>query len=205
MNPQARAAIAVWRTRASRGGGQRAFSVYLGLMVALVVLAPVGRAVWLSASGPEGVALLAASAAPAIASLVATALWAGAFLLGRERGPALRPPFLTHALASSDIPIAVSFRGPLLRSGASVSALCAAAAALAGAAGAAAVGGQPTIRCPAVSGTRPDRVEAVDGLCGGECGLPLADTGRPGEQQRRRQRVAGDGAGKKRGDAAMAD
>ncbi|MCS5715565.1 DUF6297 family protein [Herbiconiux sp. CPCC 205716] len=133
MSGRVRAAIAVWRARSGRAVGQSSFDLYLGLMVALVAVVPVGRAVWLSASGHEGLAVLSSPDAPAAASLLATALWAGALLLGRERGPALRSPFLTHALASSAIPVATAFRGPVLRSGALIAAACTGAAMVVGA------------------------------------------------------------------------
>ena len=132
MRSRTQAAIAIWSSRTTGRRGERSFVVYLGLMIALVAVAPIGRAVWLSASSEDGVAVLSAASAPTVAIVVTVCLWAGALLLGRERGPALRAPFPTHALAASDIPVAEAFRGPLLRSGTLVTAVCAGAAGLIG-------------------------------------------------------------------------
>lgn len=93
------------------------------LMVALVTIVPLVRAVSVIMASTEGVALLTAPAAQSVAMLATTGIWAFSLLLGRVRGPALRPSFLTHALASSNIPRAVSFRGPLLTLGAAAVAL----------------------------------------------------------------------------------
>jgi len=100
--------------------------------VTLVTVVPLGRAVSLAASSPQGVALLTTpDASSAVAALVA-GLWASFLLLGRVRGPALRPPFPTHALASSDLLRTTSFRGPFLRSAALVVASTAAVGVLIG-------------------------------------------------------------------------
>ena len=123
MTGRAAAALAIWRARNVRTRGDRAFLVYMSLMVALVTVAPVARAVWLSASSAEGIAMFASAAAPGVAVFVVAGLWAGALLLGRDRGPALLPPFPTHALASADLPRGDAFRRPVLLGGAVVSAL----------------------------------------------------------------------------------
>lgn len=103
------------------------------LMVALVTVVPVVRAVSVSMTSTEGIALLTAPAAQSVTMLATAGIWASSLLLGRVRGPALRPPFLTHALASSNLPRAVSFRAPLLRSGATAVALTTMVGALIGA------------------------------------------------------------------------
>lgn len=132
MSSRSRAAIEIWRGRTTRTLGDRAFLVYAVFMVGLVAIVPVARAVWLSATSAAGVAVFASAAAPGVTAFVAVALWAGALLLGRDRGPALLPPFLTHALATSDLPQSDTFRGPLLRAGALVTALSMLAAGLIG-------------------------------------------------------------------------
>jgi len=130
MRSRSRAAIGIWRARKVRAPGDRAYVIYAVFMVALVVVAPFARAVWLSATSPEGVALLVSPSAPGATVLVAASLWAGALLLGRDRGPALHPAFLTYALAASDLPRSDTFRGPLLRAGALVTAVTTTAAGL---------------------------------------------------------------------------
>ncbi|WP_022889876.1 hypothetical protein [Agromyces italicus] len=122
MSTASGAAIGIWRARNVRTVGDRWFLVYLVHMVALVTVAPLARAVWLSATSAEGLALLASPAAPEVTMLVVAGLWAGGLVLGRDRGPALHPPFLTHALAASDLPRSDTFRGPLLRAGVRVTA-----------------------------------------------------------------------------------
>lgn len=128
MSRRSRAVISLWRARTAGTTSDRAFAVYLLLMLALVTMIPVGRAVWLSAASPEGLALLSDAAAPEVTSLVVAALWAGALFLGSTRGPVVLPPLLTHALAVSDLPRFTAFRSPLLRSGAIITTVCAVAA-----------------------------------------------------------------------------
>ena len=128
MSHRSRAVITLWRARTAGTTRDRAFTLYLLLMLALVTMIPVGRAVWLSAASPEGLALLSDAMAPRATSLVVAALWAGALLVGSTRGPVVLPPLLTHALAVSDLPRFEAFRSPLLRSGVIVTTVCAVAA-----------------------------------------------------------------------------
>lgn len=123
MTSRATAALAIWRARNVRTTGDRAYVVYMVLMVALVTVTPVARAVWLSVTSAEGIDVLASPAAPGVTTLVVAGLWAGAMVLGRERGPALLPPLPTHAFATSDLSRSDTFRRPVLRAGAAVTAL----------------------------------------------------------------------------------
>lgn len=132
MTPQLGAALEIWRTRTRKTRGDQAYLVYAILLGVAVVIVPIVRAVWLSAVSDEGIRALSAPAAPAVAGLAAVALWAAALLLGRERGPALLAPFLSHALATSGLRRAVAFRSPVLRSAAVVIAVTTAVAVLAG-------------------------------------------------------------------------
>lgn len=91
MTSRVSAAIRIWRRRSVRTSGDRAFLAYMILMVSLVTVAPVMRAVWLSATSAEGLAVFASAAAPEVTVLVVAGLWASALLLGRDRGPALCP------------------------------------------------------------------------------------------------------------------
>lgn len=130
MSSRSRAAHSVWRARTSRAPGDRVFMMYMAFMLAVVTVIPAGRAVWLSAASPAGLALLADAAAPRVVSLAVAALWAGALTLGQDRGPVVLPPFLTYSLASSDLPRADAFRTPLLQVGTTATAVGALVAAL---------------------------------------------------------------------------
>ena len=123
MTSRVSAPVRVWRSRHARNRGDHAYLAYMTLMVALVTLVPLVRAASVTMTSTEGIAVLTTPAAPSVTMLATSGIWASALLLGRVRGPALRPPFLTHTLASSDLPRAVSFRGPLRTSGATTVAL----------------------------------------------------------------------------------
>lgn len=142
MSGRTSAAIRIWRARSVRTSGDRAYVAYLALMVAMVAVAPFARAVWLSVTSTESIAVFASPAAPGMTALVVAALWAGAVLVGRDRGPALRSPLPTYALATSDLPRSDAFRGPVQHAGATLTAVTAVLAALVavGANGSGAVG-----------------------------------------------------------------
>lgn len=101
-------------------------------MVLLVTVAPIARAVWLSVTSAEGIALFSSPAAPAVTVFVVAALWASSLLVGRDRGPALLPPFLTWALATSDLSRISTFRAVVLRAGTLVTLATTTAAGLVG-------------------------------------------------------------------------
>lgn len=122
----------IWRRRRERSEGDRAYASYACLLIALIVVLPLGRALWIAASGPSGIAVLTAGDAPAAVSAFVAALWGAALVVGRKRGPALLPPFLLHALTSSGLRRAVTLRGPLFLSATGVVAACAGSAALIG-------------------------------------------------------------------------
>ncbi|GAB3152306.1 hypothetical protein GCM10027058_20050 [Microbacterium neimengense] len=117
MSGSVRTAVALWRQRGARSGGERAFAVYLLAMVALVAVAPLVRAVWLSAAAPDGVALFADPRAPRVIALMTSVVWAAALAWGPSRGPALRPSALTYALGASALPRSRAFLGPVLTAG----------------------------------------------------------------------------------------
>ncbi|WP_153002087.1 hypothetical protein [Leucobacter chromiiresistens] len=128
-------ALALWRGRraAAGGGADRRYATYLGAMLMLVCVAPAARALWLAGSDPEVVQALTGAAAPRIAGICAAAVWIGALLVGRVRGPALRPPTLASVLARSAHSRAAAFGGAVVRSGWSLVAVTAAAGACFGA------------------------------------------------------------------------
>lgn len=123
---------AIWRARRQQTGRDNAYDVYAFLMLAVIVVVPMVRAVWVIASSPTGLAVLTSRDASAATSLIVAALWGGALLAGRKRGPALLPPFLLHALNTSSIHRALTLRQPVLRSMTIIAALCASGAVLVG-------------------------------------------------------------------------
>ena len=132
MSSRSHSAVALWNARHPRSSGDRAFAIYAVVMVALVAIAPIGRAIWLSAGSREGLALLSNGAAPTVTSAAVALMWACALVVGRDRGPAVRAPFVAYALALSDLSRFETFRGPLLRSGGIVVAVSALAAGFVG-------------------------------------------------------------------------
>lgn len=134
MSTRLRSALAIWRSRNPRPPGDLAFTIYAGLTVTAIIVFPLARAIWLFASSPAVISFLAHPSAAAWFGFIAVAVWASALLLGSKRGPALRSSFITQVLASSDIPRARSFRGPLLRAGAVTTVVITATTVLLGAA-----------------------------------------------------------------------
>lgn len=131
-----RGALAVWSAREPRTLGDAAYTFYVLVLAFGILGGPALRAVWLAATGASGRELLADPAIPALWAGLTGLAWAAALLLGRERGPALRPPFLAATLASSEISRLRAFGGPVARATAWLVAL---GAGVAGAPGAALV------------------------------------------------------------------
>ena len=132
MSTRSRAAARIWRGRRPRTRGDRAYAGYLVVLVAVVVVVPTVRAMWLGAVNPGMRDALTSPAMPGAVAWVVAVLWAGALMCGRERGPALHDPFPTYALAVSDLPRWDAFGAALLRGGAVVVALTTGAAGLVG-------------------------------------------------------------------------
>ncbi|MGW9021664.1 hypothetical protein ACWGOE_09300 [Leucobacter chromiiresistens] len=124
-------ALALWsgRRAGAGAGADRRYAIYLGAMLVLVCVAPAVRALWLAASDPEVMRVLSGAAAPRIAGACAVAVWIGALLVGRVRGPALRPPLLASVLARSAHSRAAAFGGAVVRAGLALVAVAAVAGA----------------------------------------------------------------------------
>ncbi|PFG37092.1 hypothetical protein ATL41_1840 [Flavimobilis soli] len=110
-----RGALAVWAAREPRSLSDVAYLVYVVVLTAFIVLGPGVRALWLLATGDAGVAALSDPSMPAAWAVVSGCAWLLAFVAGVERGPALRPPFLTGVLGDADASRARAFGGPVLR------------------------------------------------------------------------------------------
>ena len=112
-----RAAIAIWSGRRTRSVGDHGYAIYLGVMLALVCVAPAMRVLWLAASFEAALAVLSGPLVSMFVATTAMALWIGALFAGRVRGPAIRPPMLTYALARSGVPRVRAFGGSVARAG----------------------------------------------------------------------------------------
>lgn len=122
----------IWRARRERTGGDTAYALYAAILAVVIVVVPIVYALWGIASSPTGVTVLTSPRAPSVVSLLAAALWGGALLAGRKRGPALLPSFLLHALTSSGLRRSVALRRPVIRSAALVVAALAGSAVFVG-------------------------------------------------------------------------
>ncbi|WP_378143800.1 hypothetical protein ACFJGV_10235 [Cnuibacter sp. UC19_7] len=110
---RATAARDLRRTRGDRPpSGDRALTVYAGILALLIVGAPLVRAVVLSLSDPAVAPLLLTPEAQRGVGLILGLVAGGLVLLGGMRGPALRSAFASATLASSDVPRRQSLRGP---------------------------------------------------------------------------------------------
>lgn len=122
-NSRVRSALGLWRASHARSASDRRYAAYLGAMLSVAFVAPTARALWISASQPEVLRALATPNAPLVGGLCAAGLWIAALLAGRLRGPALRPPLLTHVFARSEHSRVSAFGGSIVRAGAVVTAV----------------------------------------------------------------------------------
>lgn len=110
-------ALAIWRSRVPRSPRSSAFVAYASLLLGITVGAPLAHVLWLGATSPDGLALLASTTTSPAVAVVTAGLWAAAVVMGRIRGPVLMPSFPLFALATSGIRRSTALRGPLLRAG----------------------------------------------------------------------------------------
>lgn len=115
MTSDLRLTLALWRSSQRRGAGERAYLAYAFGLSALVLLAPLARALALVAVDPSVVAALAPSAGSVPLLVVIASCWILALATGGVRGPIVMPPFLAHALTRGPLPRRAVFRAPLLR------------------------------------------------------------------------------------------
>lgn len=130
MMVHARLALEVWRSRKPHSAGERAYLTYSACLIGLVVIVPAVRALWGAITTAWAQTLLMSPQAASTAVGAAGFVWAAALVAGRGRGPALLPPFPTHALALSGIPRSRAFWRPVVRAGSAVTAATTCAAVL---------------------------------------------------------------------------
>lgn len=112
MRAPAGPALGVWFAGRARSTSEQAYLAYLVVMVGLVVGVPILRAVYFATSSGPG---YTASQHVLFVNVACAATWVGAIAVGRERGPALYPPVLTHAFAGSPVPRLRAFARPVVR------------------------------------------------------------------------------------------
>lgn len=130
--PQLSAARRIWRARREHTSEHKAYTFYAILLVAVIVITPTLRALWVIAGSSTGVTVLTSPHAPGVVSTITAVLWAGGLLWGRKHGPALLPPFPLYAVTSSGIRRSAVLRRPLIRSAAIIIAVLAGSAVLVG-------------------------------------------------------------------------
>lgn len=110
-------AHSIYRNRGTdRTVGQVAYGIYIAILTALLVAAPIMTTLVSAAMRPESLQVLRDPAASQVLSACGTTLLVVLYFAGSVRGPALRPPFQTFALASSSIDRGISMLQPFLRS-----------------------------------------------------------------------------------------
>lgn len=163
MNTRLAASTDIWRARRPAGAGDRAYIAYSLVMLALIVVTPVVRVLWLWLTTPAVTDALVAPGSAAIASASVLTVWAVALIVGRDRGPALAAPFLVHAWSDSDLRPRVVFRRRVLAAVVVAALLGSVVSAFVGAATGAA--GLAPVGLVAESGVRGALVGVIAAVC----------------------------------------
>ena len=115
MSSSIRASLKLWRAPRGRTAGDRAYLLYMAVLLTLVTIAPAARGIWMLVTDP----LVAARLLPAVAShdalLLVASLWAAAVVAGRFRGPVIFAPFLASVFSASALPRRVAYARPFWR------------------------------------------------------------------------------------------
>lgn len=107
-------ATGIWHGRQARDAGDRAYLAYSLVLLALVVVTPIVRAVWLQITTTKSAAALVSPSAGVVAGTIVFAIWAAALTIGQSRGPAVAAPFLVHVLVDSDLRRRTVFRSRIV-------------------------------------------------------------------------------------------
>ena len=114
MQNELRATLALWDASSPKRLTHWS-QVYVLVLVVLVAVVPVVRVIWMSAISDASIVWLTRTTTPGALMVLAVLAWTAALLVGRERGPALRPTLLAQLLALSAIPRTQAFMGPSVR------------------------------------------------------------------------------------------
>ena len=104
MSGAIRTSWQLWRAPRARTVADRAYLGYMGILLALVTIAPLARGMWMLVTDPVVTAWLLPEVASAEAALIIAAVWVAALVTGRFRGPVVFAPFLAFAFSASPIP-----------------------------------------------------------------------------------------------------
>lgn len=115
MTSRTSAALAIWHARLGKSASERAYTAYLVILAIAILGVPVGRIIWLTIVNGETSSFFTSPHAAIHAGLFAAILWSVALLCGPIRGPAVRAPFVSHVLGTSDISRVRAFGGPSIR------------------------------------------------------------------------------------------
>ncbi|WP_156156804.1 hypothetical protein [Microbacterium azadirachtae] len=89
--------------------------IYIVAIVAFAVVVPLLMLLWSWLVTPVVISALLSGGAPKSTTIVCVLLCAAGFFVGRLRGPAVRPPFLTFAFSTSPLRRNLAFGGPVAR------------------------------------------------------------------------------------------
>lgn len=115
MSGAIRTSWQLWRAPRARTVADRAYLVYMGILLALVTIAPLARGMWMLVTDPVVTAWLLPEVASAEAALIIAAVWVAALVTGRFRGPVVFAPFLAFAFSASPIPRRHAYARPFWR------------------------------------------------------------------------------------------
>ncbi len=116
MSGAIRTSWQLWRAPRARTVADRAYLVYMGILLALVTIAPLARGMWMLVTDPVVTAWLLPEVASAEAALIIAAVWVAALVTGRFRGPVVFAPFLAFAFSASPLPRRHAYARPFWRS-----------------------------------------------------------------------------------------
>lgn len=120
MTSSIRTSWQVWRAPRARTTGDRAYLLYMAVLLTLVTIAPMARGIWMLVTDPLVAARLLPAAASRDAVLLVAAVWASAVVAGQFRGPVIFAPVLASAFSVSAIPRRIAYARPFWRAATSL-------------------------------------------------------------------------------------
>ncbi|SFR33836.1 hypothetical protein SAMN04488591_0376 [Microbacterium azadirachtae] len=103
----------IWRARDAGEREGLGYLIYVVAIVAFAVVVPLLMLLWSWLVTPVVTSALLSDAASKAAMIVCVLLWAAGCFIGRLRGPAVRPPFLTFAFSIAPLRRRLAFGMPV--------------------------------------------------------------------------------------------